>query len=136
MSADEVQPVAGATPPWVLSRWTKVTSASLSPPIGPMPFPTAVNLSQATEFCATKSGSVTDVAESPAFAWAQTALESRESCHVARIVPLADNAGLLFDSKGFGLKKWVMICSSPSLDNVASGVNRTNATPLPDGRQT
>src|SRR5581483_3034231 len=105
MSADEVHPVAGATPPWVLSRSTKVTLASLSPPFGPTAFPTAVNLSQATAFGATKPGSVANVAESPGFARAHTELVSRENCQVARIVPVAETAGLTFGSAGFGLKK-------------------------------
>ena len=67
---------------------------------------------------ATKSGSeecVAAVAPPP-----QTMLESRECCHVARILPPWIS---LFS--GLGLKKWVMTCLSLSLNRVASGVKRT-----------
>ena len=39
MSAVERQPVEGATPPWVLSRWMKVVFVSLSPPVVPVSTP-------------------------------------------------------------------------------------------------
>ena len=47
-------------------------------------------------------------------------LVSRESCHVARIVPF---------SAGLGLKKWVVTCLSLSVNRVASGVKRIQAKP-------
>jgi len=51
---------------------------------------------------------------------------------VARIGPMAVSAGLVFFSSGLGLKKWVMSALSPSsLNNVASGVKSTKATPDP-----
>jgi len=50
---------------------------------------------------------------------------------------MAVSAGLVFFSSGLGLKKWVMSALSPSsLNNVASGVKSTKATPDPEGRQT
>jgi len=55
---------------------------------------------------------------------AQTVLVSRECCHVARVVPF---------SNGLGLKKWVMICFSSSLNNVASGVKSIQAKPEASG---
>jgi hypothetical protein len=53
---------------------------------------------------ATKSGSEEAIAWPP-----QTMLVSRESCHVARIVPF---------SAGLGLKKWVVTCLSLSANRV------------------
>ena len=35
MSAGELQPVVGATPPTVFTRWMKVVTVNLSPPVGP-----------------------------------------------------------------------------------------------------
>ena len=46
--------------------------------------------------------------------WAQMMLVSRECCHVARMVPSATTAGLVFGSTGLGLKKCV-VTWSPSL---------------------
>ena len=70
---------------------------------------------------ATKAGSEEDW-----IAMAQTALVSRECCHVAR--------GVSFSS-GLGLRKWVMICFSSSLNKVACGPKSVQAKLEPEGRQ-
>jgi len=57
---------------------------------------------------------------------AQTVLVSRESTQVARTTPFANGIGL--NSKGLGLKKWLVSCSPWSLSNVACGVNNVQAT--------
>src|SRR2546423_6684701 len=116
MSVDEAQPVDGASPPEVFSRWMKVVSASASPPVGPLSAPTTVTRSQAMAFGATKAESDEEL---PALTWPQTVLVSLECCQVARIVPTADTAGLVFCSNGFGLKKCVVICLPSSLSRVA-----------------
>ena len=67
----------------------------------------------------TKSGS-----EEDAIATAQTALVSRECCHVAR--------GML-PSSGLGLRKWVMTCLSWSLNKVACGPKSIQAKPEASG---
>ena len=46
MSAGEVQPVDGASPPVVFSRWMKVVFANTLPPAAPFSTPTFVTLSQ------------------------------------------------------------------------------------------
>ena len=56
-SVDKVQPVDGATPPEVFSRWMKVVTVSLSPPVGPSWAPTTSSRSQAIAPGSTKAGS-------------------------------------------------------------------------------
>ena len=76
---------------------------------------------------ATKAGSEEEWVDNPNRA--QTALVSRESCHVARTVP---------PSSGLGLKKWVVSCLSRSLNSVACGVKSVKAKPegeVAEGRQ-
>src|SRR5574341_864120 len=121
-SANEAQPVEGARPPWVFSRWTKLVSESLSPPVGPSSRPTALSLSQATAPFLTNLGSV----EAPlGTVAAQTELVSLY-CHVARIVPPgATTFGSVLGSSGLGLKLWVMTCPPSSPNRVASGVKST-----------
>src|SRR5512144_719896 len=85
-SANESQPVDGASPPEVFTRWTKVVGVSLLLPIGPLCDPTTCSKTQATAPSWTKSGSVAWVAL--CVAEAHTVLVSWESCHVARMVPL------------------------------------------------
>jgi hypothetical protein len=74
-----VQPVVGARPSDVFSRWMKVVFVNLSPPSGPSWVPSVSSRSQATAPGATKVGSVAEVAEW--IALAKTLLESWESCH-------------------------------------------------------
>src|SRR5262245_52827390 len=131
MSAGELQPVDGATPPDVFTRWTKVVGVSLSPPVGPSSIPTFTSRSQATAPRATKAESVKILS-----ALAQTLLVSRECCHVARIAPGATTPGPASGSCGFGLKKWVVRAPPSSSNSVACGVTSTYATPEPEGRQT
>ena len=83
----------------------KVVCDSLSPPVGPTWAPTTCSKSQGIAPGATEAGS-----EELAIATAQTVLVSRERCQVARGVS---------DSSGLGLRKWVMICLSSSLNRVA-----------------
>src|SRR5512143_3852584 len=96
-SANWVQPVDGATPPEVFTRWTKVVCDSVSSPLGPSLAPTTVSRSQATAPCLTKSGSVEEVAVWAGSAAAQTVLVF-EVCHAARIVPLATTLVLVLGS--------------------------------------
>ncbi len=63
-------------------------------------------------------------------------LVSRECCQVARMVPSATTAGLVFGSTGLGLKKCVVTWSPSPLNSVASGVKSAKATPFPEGEQT
>src|SRR3982074_13396 len=99
----------------------KVVSDSLSPPVGPTWAPTISSKSQGIAPGATKAGS-----EDAAIVLAQTVLVSCECCHVARGMPL---------SNGLGLRKWVMICLSCSLNKVACGPKNVQAKPEPEGRQ-
>src|SRR6266508_1071208 len=92
----ELQPVDGASPPVVFSRWTKVVFASLSPPVGPFWCPTASSRSQAIAFLSTVTAPL---------GWctlAQTLLVSL-SCHVARMMPSATTFGSVLGSSGLGL---------------------------------
>src|SRR5512139_3370646 len=120
--AGSEQPVDGASPPTVFTRWTKVVFVRVSPPVGPSLAPDTVSRSQATAPSLTKSGSVALVAVCSGVAKAQMVLVSKY-CHAARIVPpTATTFGLVLGSHGLGAKKWVMICLPPSWDRVASGV--------------
>src|SRR4030042_1951156 len=100
-SASWEQPLDGATPPEVFSRWMKVVCDSVSSPLGPSWAPTTVSRSQATAPCWTKSGSVEEVAVWAGSAAAQTVLVS-EVCHAARIAPLATTLALVLGSPGLG----------------------------------
>src|SRR5262245_54180758 len=97
----------------------KVAAVGMLPPVGPTWTPAIGSLSQATAPSSTKSESVEAIARPP-----HTMLESRECCHVARMVPF---------SSGLGLKKWVMTCLWLSLNSVASGVKRSQANPEVSG---
>src|SRR4030095_2113785 len=87
------QPVDGARPPRVFTRWTNVVSESVVPPVGPTRDPTLTNFTQGIAFGSTVAA---------ATAAAQTMLVSAESCHVARTTRA---------SSGLGLLKCPMICS-------------------------
>src|SRR5262245_3736719 len=104
------QPVDGATPPTVFTRWMNVVAASVLPPVGPRSVPTVCKRTQATAPGSTNLGSTDE-----AFALAHTRLESTESCQVARTV---------LPSNGLGLKKCEVSCAPPS-NSVACGVNNT-----------
>src|SRR5262249_61778215 len=126
---DWLQPVEGAMPPDVFSRWMKVVCVRKAPSVGPRPVPTTVSSNQGIAPGATKLGSVDD-----AIALAQTLLVSKELCHVARGMPL---------SNGFGLRKWVATCCRISAweklrvrNNVACGPKNVHEKLLPEGRQT
>src|SRR5262245_4946596 len=93
----------------------KVVPVSLAPPVGPACAPTTSTRSQGIAPGVTKIGSEEDPITFP-----QTVLVSRECCQVARTMS---------PSKGLGLKKWVVTCSSRSLNNVACGVNNAKAKP-------
>src|SRR4029453_9442121 len=121
MSVDTEQPVMGAIPPEVFSRWIKAVRVSLAPPVGPCCSPTTSRRSQGTASGATKVGS-----EDEAMAMAQTGLVSFECRQVARGMSLSD---------GLGLRKWVMICLVLSLNKVACGPNNIQAKLEPEGRQ-
>src|SRR5262245_17331428 len=98
----------------------KVAFDSLSPSFGPSWAPTTRSKSQGMVFSSTNSG-----LEEDAIATAQTALVSRECCHVARGVPLSNGSlGL-----GLGLRKWVMTWSSSSSNKVACGPKNAQAKP-------
>src|SRR3977135_3789816 len=99
-----VQAVEGASPPTVFTRWMKVVSDRSSPPVGPSWAPTTFSNNQGIAF----GSGETETSVRP-----QTLLVSSESCQVAR-------GGVSF-SNGLGLRKWVMICLSWSLNNVACG---------------
>src|SRR5919197_3062701 len=99
----------------------QVVLVRLSPPVGPGSAPTTSSKSQGIAPDATKSGS-----EEEAIARAQTVLVSNESCQVARAVPL---------SSGLGLRKWVMICWSSTLNKVACGPKNVQAKLESEGRQ-
>src|SRR6266576_3210891 len=114
MSVGESQPVEGAAPPSVVNRWMTVVLDSVLPPVGPSWAPTTWSNTQGIAPALTKSGSRED-----AIARAHTVLVSTESSQVARTVSL---------SNGLGLKKWVVSCAPWSLNNVACGVNRVQAT--------
>src|SRR6185369_11407129 len=126
------QPVAGASPPYVFTRWMNVVRVSRSPPVGPSCTPTFSSNSHGTEFGRTNLGS--NEGCEGGNTRAHTVLVSR-ACHAARIVPLATTRGSVLASRGsgFGPKKWVIVCLSALLNSVASGVNRTQAKPLPEG---
>src|SRR5262245_31302624 len=99
-----------------------VVGVSFPVPFGPAWAPTLSSRSHGIAPGATKAAS-----EDVAIALAQTALESTESCHVARAVP---------PSSGLGLRKCVMTWWSPSLNNVACGPTSVQANPEAEGRQT
>ncbi len=99
----------------------KVVPVSLSPPVGPGSAPTTWSRSQGIAPDSTKLGS-----EEEAIAEAQTVLVSRECCQAARAMSL---------SSGLGLRKWVMICLSLSLNKVACGPKNVQATLESEGRQ-
>src|SRR4030095_5464676 len=111
----------GATPPEVFSRWMNVVFVSLFPPVGPGSAPTTWSRSQGIAPGSTNVGS-----EEEAIIMAQMVLVSRECCQVARAIAL---------SSGLGLRKWVMICLSSSLNNVACGPKNVQTKPEADGRQ-
>src|SRR5437870_399489 len=133
MSAKVLQPVEGATPPAVFSRWMNLVFVRMSPPSGPFWDPVAVTLSQAMAWSATNLGSVeaspSGFCGEGGFTKPQTVLVSLECCQVARIGPVANSAGLVLGSNGLGLKKWVVSCLPSSLDSTASGVKSVKATP-------
>src|SRR5687768_16351077 len=108
----------------------KVVRVSVSPPPGPSTVPFVSSSSHGTELGRTNSGS-----NEGGKARAQTELESREWRHAARIVPCAVTVGSTFGSRGFGPKKWLVICRPESLSNTASGVKSIQAKPAPDGEQ-
>src|SRR4029079_12228940 len=87
---------------------------SLPPPVGPGRVPSSWSLTQATAPVLTKLAS-----SDCSTAFAHTVLVSFECCQVARIWPLL----------GLMLKQCVVTCPPSSLNNVASGVNRDQATP-------
>src|SRR5262245_19793893 len=96
MFPGSLQPVEGATPPEVFSRWRKVLCVRKAPPKGPRSTPTTWSSNQGIAPGATKFESAED-----AIALAQTALVSTELCHLARGVPF---------SSGLALRKWVVTC--------------------------
>src|SRR4029078_3381014 len=97
---------------------------SVSPPPGPSATPAFTSRTHGIAPAATSSGVEVESIESTALA--QTMLESRECCHVARTV--------LFSS-GLGLKKCVMTCLARCSNRGASGVKRTYLNPAPEGKQ-
>ena len=99
----------------------KVVFVSVSPPVGPSSDSSRRKRSQAMAPGATKAGSVGQESPGDRSTLPQTVLVSRECCHVARIGP-SPLRWLVLVSNGLGLKKWVMICLSSSLNRVASGV--------------
>src|SRR5262245_9239717 len=96
----------------------KVVFVNLSPPVGPTCAPTSFTCTRSHGIApgVTNLESVEDPITLP-----QTVLVSWECCQVARMMP--PSLGLGLNSKGFGLKKCVIICSLSSLNNVACGVN-------------
>src|SRR5678815_5806057 len=84
------QPVAGASPPYVFTRWMKVVRVSRSPPVAPACTPIFSSSSQGTELGRTKAGS--NEGGDGGNTLAHTVLVSR-ACHAARIVPLATTRG-------------------------------------------
>src|SRR6185369_3822597 len=106
-SVETAQPSAGAEPPLVFRRWTKLVLLSRVPPVGPSFDPTVVSNRQAIEpvfgqlFRSLPAGIIV-----PLRTAAHTLLLSNELCHVA----LPKGTGLV-GSLGFssGLRKWVMI---------------------------
>src|SRR3981189_3258443 len=109
-----VQAVVAATPPTGFTRWIKVVSDSSSPPVGPSWAPTT---------CTNNQGIASGWTETEAIVMPQTLLVSSESCQVTR--------GGVPVSNGLGLRKWVMICLSCSLNKVACGPKNVQ----PEGRQ-
>ena len=77
MSVGMLQPVGGADPPTVFTRWINVVRDSVLPPVGPTCFPTVCNLTQGMAPDPFGSGTI-------AIAFAHTTLVSRESCHETR----------------------------------------------------
>jgi hypothetical protein len=64
-SVGREQPVEGATPPEVFSRWMKVVAVSVSPPVGPSWAPATGSRSQGMASGATKAGSEEEIAWPP-----------------------------------------------------------------------
>src|SRR6185295_1032574 len=117
-SVGRLQPVDGARPPTVFTRWMNVVSNRVLPPVGPSALPTT---SSRTQGIAVGETVATPVAR------AQTVLVSWESSQVTRTIP---------GSSGLRLEKCVMSCSPKSLNNVACGVNNTQSTCPTDGEGT
>src|SRR6266568_2054473 len=97
----ELQPVDGASPPVVFSRWTKVVFVSVSPPVGPFWTPTSSSRSQATALLSTVTAPLPSGPDGCSLA--QIMLESR-CCHVTRIAPLATTFGSVLGSGGLVLR--------------------------------
>ena len=74
------QPVDGAIPPAVFSRWMKVVGVSLSPPVGPSLVSNHLQQEPGNRARRDEGG----VGGVVGVATAQTVLVSRECCHVAR----------------------------------------------------
>ena len=106
-SAAVEHPSAGASPPRVFSRWTKVVFARVVPPVGPACEPIDCSSRHGIEPAFGQLGSEPAGIVFPCRTAAHTLLLSRELCHVA----LPNGSGLGAASFGFasGLKKCVMI---------------------------
>src|SRR5258708_39420963 len=108
MSLVAKQPVAGlagADPPFVFRRWTKVVLDRILPPVGPSSVPIAVSSRQPIEPVFGQLGSVPAAIVVAGVALAHTLLLSKELCQVA--LPKATGCGALGSSSW--LRKWVMI---------------------------
>ena len=84
----ELQSVAGATPPTVFTRWMKVVTVSLPPPVGPAWVPFFSTRSQGMAFSLTNARS-----KEKSFTRPQTVLVSLECCQAARMKPFSSGLG-------------------------------------------
>ena len=105
MSDASAQPVAGARPPDVFTRWMAVVCDSRSPDVGPVCLPTVRSRNHGMALGSTYAASVDIAARA-----AHTLLLSRECSHVARGSPA---------SSGFALRKCVISCPPSSENSVA-----------------
>src|ERR1043166_2066258 len=121
MSWAVTQPVDGALPSTVFTRWIYRVTSSLSPSVGPFPTTTASRSNHGIAPGATKLGSEVELRT-----WPHTMLESRECCH----------AGLGSRLYGVGLRKCVSTCSPSALNSVACGPNVAQRYTEPVATQT
>ena len=120
-SAGEAQPVDGATPPWVFSRWTKVVVRQRVATGGSVLGSNHLEQEPGNRTLLDEVGGPVEDGRPPWPRW----------CSCPGVLPRGANRALDLrrDRLRLGLKKWVMICLSSSLNRVASGVKSAKATP-------